>query len=53
MTVDWSQWLELTPDERADLWRRYREIVKSESDTARFSNYARVNEALGIVPLPA
>jgi hypothetical protein len=47
-TVDWSGWLQRSPEDRRETLQRYRDIVKSESDRARFSNYARMNEALGI-----
>jgi hypothetical protein len=45
-TVDWSCWLTMTPEEQAELVRRYRRIVKAESDHARATNYAAMNEAI-------
>jgi len=44
-TVDWSNWLNLTAEEQAALHRRYREIVKAESDEARRTNYAAMDRA--------
>ena len=46
MTVDWSNWLNLSPDEQAARWRRYREIVKAESDQARVTNYRAMDKAM-------
>lgn len=46
MTVDWSNWLNLSPDEQAARWRRYREIVKAESDHARATNYRAMDKAM-------
>jgi predicted Fe-S protein YdhL (DUF1289 family) len=31
MTVDWSNWLNLTPAQQNAVWARYRAIVKAES----------------------
>lgn len=45
-TVDWSRWMELTPEERDELRRRYREIVRQESELARATNYAAMNAAI-------
>lgn len=36
----------MTPEEQAELVRRYRRIVKAESDHARATNYAAMNEAI-------
>lgn len=46
MTVDWTKWLTLSADEQAALWRRYREIVKAESDQARATNYRAMDAAM-------
>lgn len=45
-TVDWTGWLTATPEQQQDMLRRYREIIKAESDEARATNYARMNAAL-------
>jgi hypothetical protein len=46
MTVDWTHWLQLSPDEQAALWRRYREIVRSESEQAKATNYRAMEAAM-------
>lgn len=46
MTVDWTNWLNLSADEQAELWRRYREIVKAESDRALQTKYRAMDEAM-------
>lgn len=51
--VDWSRWLELTLEERAELRRRYREIVKQESESALATNYRRMDAAMKAVNVRA
>jgi len=46
MTVDWSNWLTLTPQQQNALWAQYRQIISAESQQARFNNYKRLNDAL-------
>lgn len=46
MTVDWTNWLTMTLAEQAALWRRYKEIIKAESDESRRTNYAAMNAAI-------
>lgn len=46
MTVDWSGWMTATPEQQQETWRRYREIVKRESDHARATNYAAMDIAI-------
>ena len=46
MTVDWTNWMQLSPAEQEALWTRYRAIVKAESDEAKANNYARMNAAM-------
>lgn len=46
MTVDWTNWLNLSADEQRALWRRYRQIVKDESDRARETNYRAMDRAM-------
>lgn len=46
MTVDWTRWMHLTAQEQEALVRRYRSIVKDESDAARASNYRRMDDAI-------
>jgi predicted Fe-S protein YdhL (DUF1289 family) len=46
MTVDWSNWMQLSDAQQKALWARYRAIVKQESDDSRFSNYERMNAAI-------
>ena len=29
-TVDWSGWMTMTPQQQADLWARYRRIIRYE-----------------------
>jgi hypothetical protein len=45
-TVDWDRWLQATPQEREDMLRRYREIVKAELDNASRDKWARLTAAL-------
>lgn len=45
-TVDWSNWLNLTPEQQKALWQQYKDIVATESYEARASNYARLNAAI-------
>lgn len=45
MTVDWTNWMILAPQEQAALWREYRAIIKAESD-ALVANPSRLNAAL-------
>ena len=46
MTVDWTRWMFLTDEEKQARMRRYREIVKAESEEARFTRYSRMDEAI-------
>lgn len=46
MTVDWTRWMQLSPQEQEALVRRYRAIVKDESDAAKANNYRRMDEAI-------
>lgn len=48
-TVDWTPWLRLSAEQQEALWRRYRQIVKAESDASLSNNYARMNAALRAV----
>jgi len=46
MTVDWSNWLALSDDEKRALWAQYRQIISDEAQQARFNNYKKLNDAL-------
>jgi hypothetical protein len=46
MTVDWSNWLNLSPAQHDALWRRSREIIKAESDRAKATNYRAMEAAM-------
>lgn len=43
MTVDWTRWMQLSPQEQEALVRRYREIVRAEIASA---NWKRMDEAI-------
>lgn len=49
MTVDWTPWMTLTPEQQAELWRRYRAIIKNESEEAYFTRYRAMNDAMARV----
>ncbi len=44
--VDWSRWMDATPQEREAMRARYLAIIRREIDEARATNYARMNAAL-------
>jgi len=46
MTVDWSNWLTLTDEQKRALWAQYRQIVSDEAQQARFANYKKLDAAL-------
>lgn len=49
MTVDWTKWADASPEDRAAMLARYREIVKQESDRARETNYRAMEAAMAAV----
>lgn len=44
-TIDWSRWFIASDEEKREMDRRYREIVKAESDRARETGYRAVEAA--------
>jgi hypothetical protein len=44
-TVDWSAWLRLSTEQQDALWRRYRQIIKAETDRAEQTGYAALKAA--------
>lgn len=46
MTVDWLQWMTASREQQERMLRRYREIVKAESDDAKANNYTRMTAAM-------
>jgi predicted Fe-S protein YdhL (DUF1289 family) len=45
-TVDWRNWMLMTPAEQAALWRRYKAIIKAESQDFNAIRMVRaMNEA--------
>lgn len=45
-TVDWSNWMNKSPAEQAETWRRYRKIVRDESERAFQDNYRTMWNAI-------
>lgn len=52
MPVDWSGWMTATTEQQNEMWRRYRDEVKRESEESKASNYAAMNAALRGLPIP-
>ena len=46
MTVDWSNYINLTPAQQQALWAKYRAIIRKEADDARSSHFARMDAAI-------
>lgn len=49
MTVDWTRWMTATPEQQQRMLREYREVIKTESDNARATNYRAMDAAIRAV----